>query len=62
MPDPVKLFFAYAREDEVLRDKLALHLTPLRRLGLIDDWHDRAIDPGSEWEAAIDAQLHAVES
>ncbi len=54
---PVKIFFCYAREDELLLKSLQLHLRPLQRRGLIDIWHDRGINAGSEWEKEISKNL-----
>jgi TIR domain len=54
---PVKVFFCYAREDEVLLGKLKTHLRPLERAGLIEMWYDREIRAGSEWEKEIDKHL-----
>jgi hypothetical protein len=53
MPSPLKLFYSYSHADEDLRDKLAKHLKILQRQKIIDEWHDRAIDAGEEWEAEI---------
>ncbi|HMR68278.1 MAG TPA: TIR domain-containing protein, partial [Anaerolineae bacterium] len=61
MAEPVKLFFAYAREDQKLRAELAKHLAPLRRSRLLSDWHDGDITAGSEWAADIDQALHAAD-
>ena len=55
---PVKIFFCYAHEDEVLLKKLQTHLKPLQRQGLIDIWHDRDINAGTEWEREIDNHLN----
>ena len=41
---PVKIFFCYAREDELLLNKLKAYLKPLKRQGLIDFWFFRAFD------------------
>lgn len=54
---PVKLFCAYAHEDESLRHELAKHLDLLRRQGFIESWYDRQILPGMEWKAEIEKQL-----
>ena len=51
---PVEIFYAYAREDEALRDELEKHLTTLQRQGLIMSWHDRKVVPGSDWAQEID--------
>jgi hypothetical protein len=57
---PVKVFYAYSRVDEALRDKLAKHLSPLEREGLIQSWHDRHIRPGRDWENEIDTSLDSA--
>src|SRR5205085_11487138 len=57
---PVKIFFCYAHEDEVLLNQLKRHLRPLQRQGLIDVWHDREISAGTEWEREISQQLNAA--
>ena len=54
---PVRVFISYTHADEAHRQRLEVHLAPLRREGLIDAWHDRLIAPGSDWEAAIDRNL-----
>ncbi len=55
---PVKIFFCYAHEDEPLLKILKSHLSPLRRQGLIDVWHDRDISAGTEWEQEISKHLN----
>ena len=57
----VKLFFCYAHEDEPLLNKLKSHLSPLRRQGLIELWHDRDISAGTEWEEEIKDQLNTAQ-
>ncbi len=52
-----KLFLSYSHQDEELKNKLATHLAPLRRSGKIAVWQDRQILPGTEWDAAIKAEL-----
>ena len=52
-----RVFFSYAHEDEVLRDRLEKHLALLRRQGAIETWHDRRIGPGDAFAAEIDAAL-----
>src|SRR3989442_1215578 len=58
---PIKIFFCYAREDELLLNKLKTHLKPLQRQGLIDLWHDRDISAGREWEQEIKKHMNAVQ-
>ncbi len=61
MSQPVTLFYSYAHQDEQLRDQFGIHLSGLRRQGLIDDWHDRKIGAGTAWEKQILAQLESAQ-
>ena len=54
----VKVFYSYAHEDKVLRDELEKHLWTLKRLGLIEQWHDRDISAGKDWKHEIDTNLN----
>ncbi|OHE82955.1 MAG: hypothetical protein A2107_00610 [Verrucomicrobia bacterium GWF2_62_7] len=54
---PVRLFYSYSHKDEPLRDELEAHLSNLKRLGVINGWHDRKIGAGRDWEKAIDRNL-----
>lgn len=56
-----KVFYSYSHRDERLRDDLARHLSLLRRQGLITEWHDRGIGPGTEWEGQIDTHLNEAD-
>jgi TIR domain-containing protein len=56
----VEIFFCYAREDEKLRKGFEKQLRALKRQGMIDMWHDRAISAGAEWERAIDWHLNTA--
>ncbi|QVL48677.1 MAG: toll/interleukin-1 receptor domain-containing protein [Thiocapsa sp.] len=51
------VFLSYAHEDEGLRDQLEKHLSPLKREGVIETWHDRRIGPGDAFADEIDAAL-----
>ena len=53
----VKIFYCYAHEDQKLRDALECHLEPLKRSGQIISWHDRQIQPGTEWKHEIEVHL-----
>jgi hypothetical protein len=53
----IKLFFCYAHEDDALREQLARHLSPLRRVKHITAWFDRDIQAGTDWEHEIERQL-----
>jgi len=61
MPTGIKIFYCYAREDQLLRDKLNRHLAALRRSGQIETWYDRDIQAGTEWRHEIDEYLHAAD-
>lgn len=54
---PVTAFISYSHVDTKLKTDLLKHLAPLKRLGLIDDWHDQEIKAGDEWEKAILTKL-----
>jgi hypothetical protein len=56
-----KLFYSYAHKDELLRDKLAIHLKILERQGKIDVWYDREIGAGEEWEIQIKMHLNTAD-
>ncbi len=47
----INVFISYAHKDRALRDELATHLSNLRTLGVINDWYDGDIVPGTEWES-----------
>lgn len=55
------LFFSYSHVDETLRDELEVHLSMLKRQGVIEAWHDRRIVPGESIDAAIDTHLEKAE-
>jgi nucleoside phosphorylase len=59
-PGEIKVFFSYSHKDEALRDQLATHLSALKRQGNIQEWHDRAIEAGSEWAGEIDHNLESA--
>lgn len=50
-------FICYSHVDEGFKDDLIKHLSPLKRLGLIEEWHDRKIPAGSEWDKVISENL-----
>src|SRR5256885_10086944 len=56
----IELFYCYAREDKALRDELEKHLSPLKRLYALRNWHDREILPGEDWEQVIDTHLNSA--
>ncbi|MCK6589776.1 MAG: toll/interleukin-1 receptor domain-containing protein, partial [Polyangiaceae bacterium] len=52
---------SYSHKDEALRDELETHLTILKRQNLIEPWHDRRIEPGTNWAGAIDKNLEEAD-
>ncbi|HWU53199.1 MAG TPA: toll/interleukin-1 receptor domain-containing protein [Tahibacter sp.] len=52
-----RIFFSYAHEDEVYRDRLEKHLALLRRSGLVELWHDRRILAGQQFGQVIDEAI-----
>lgn len=58
---PPTLFFSYSHIDETLRNQLEVHLSALKRQGLISTWHDRRITVGSHVGDVIDANLNTAE-
>jgi hypothetical protein len=54
-----KVFFSYSHKDEDIRDKLEVQLTLLKRRGVIEAWHDRAIDVGDELNKKIDEHIRS---
>jgi tetratricopeptide (TPR) repeat protein len=54
---PVTVFYSYARQDEELREELEKHLSALRRQGLITEWYDRQVLPGTDQKHEIDIHL-----
>jgi tetratricopeptide (TPR) repeat protein len=57
----VKLFFSYSHRDESLRDELEIHLSALKRQGVIETWHDRRIGAGKEFDSEISENLETAQ-
>ena len=60
----IKIFFSYATsstKDKRFFDKLARHLSVLRRQHLIDEWYDSAISAGSNITQVIEAHLRTAD-
>jgi hypothetical protein len=55
----VSLFVSYARKDEGFKDELIKHLSGLRQIRAITDWHDRQILPGQTWDEEIKEKLES---
>lgn len=54
-----RLFISYSSKQSDFMRRFEVHLAPLKQNGIIDVWHDRMIESGSSWDAAIKAQLEA---
>ncbi|MEE3623001.1 toll/interleukin-1 receptor domain-containing protein [Nitrospirillum sp. BR 11752] len=54
------MFMSYSHADEALRDRLEVHLTPLKRRGLAV-WHDRRMLPGDEIDEGIQQAMAAAD-
>ena len=44
----ITVFFSYAQTDRAMRDRLAIHLSQLKRDGQIEEWSDQQILAGSD--------------
>ncbi|MPW19734.1 TIR domain-containing protein [Paraburkholderia sp. CNPSo 3157] len=55
------VFFSYTHIDESLRDQLEIHLSLMKREGLISAWHDRRIIAGDNLDDSIDEQLEKAD-
>jgi hypothetical protein len=53
----LSLFISYSHADEGIKTELLKHIAPLKRLNLVDAWHDRKLKAGEEWEQAIAKEL-----
>ena len=56
-----KLVFSYSHVDEALRNELEKHLSPLKRQGLIESWHDRRIIAGEEFNGEINRHFEEAD-
>lgn len=57
----LRVFFSYSHRDEKLRDRLDAHLSSLKRMDLIQSWHDRKISAGSDFNESIDRYLDSAD-
>ncbi|MEK6260647.1 MAG: COR domain-containing protein [Planctomycetota bacterium] len=55
--EPLRLFFSYSHADAKQRLRLAKHLAPLERTGLIRTWYDNEILPGAQFNQVIADKL-----
>ena len=57
----LSLFFSYSHIDEKYRNELEIHLTTLKRAGVIGLWHDRRIVAGADIDKEIDLNLEKAD-
>jgi hypothetical protein len=55
------VFFSYSHKDEELRDELEIHLSALKRQGVIETWHDRRIIAGEPFDHSISQHLEEAD-
>jgi hypothetical protein len=56
-PAALHVFVSYSHRDEEIKNELIKHISPLKRINLIADWHDRKIEAGDKWEQVISENL-----
>ncbi len=56
----LKLFISYSHLDENLIDEFRKHISPLRNNGDIDEWYDRKILAGEDFQDTIDNNLDSA--
>ena len=54
------LFFSYSHRDEELRNELEVHLSMLKRQGLLQAWHDRRIGAGKDIHKEISSEIETA--
>jgi tetratricopeptide (TPR) repeat protein len=57
---PLRVFLSYSHRDEELCERFLVHLSQLKRDGLIEAWSDRRITAGTDWAGAIDEHLNSA--
>jgi TIR domain len=57
----IEVFLSYSHQDRALVDRLRIHLSALRRLGVIQYWSDQEIEAGTEWSKAIVSHLDSAD-
>lgn len=57
----MKVFFSYSHRDEAALDRLRVHLAVLRRDQRIEEWYDRDILAGGEFDTEIAGRLESFD-
>ena len=55
---PYEVFISYSHKDRKLLDELTVHLSNLRKQGIISNWFDGDILPGSAWRTELTNRLN----
>jgi hypothetical protein len=55
------VFFSYSHKDAEFRDQLEIHLTMLKRQGVIETWHDRRLIAGDAIDQGISGELERAD-
>jgi len=55
--EALSVFISYSHVDEPLKDEIIKHLSPLKRMNLIKEWHDRKINAGDNLDREIASAL-----
>lgn len=57
----MKLFYSYSSVDDASQRELEIHLSLLKREGLLDTWSFRDIEAGNDWQRKIDVHLDSAD-
>ena len=58
MNNKLKIFIAYSHNDEKpFIDEFKKHLAPLKDKGLVEEWYDRKVLPGEDYQSEINYNL-----
>lgn len=58
---PVKIFYSYSHKDESFRDELSTCLGILKHNNKIEEWHDRQIKPGTNYNTDINDHIESTD-
>ncbi len=58
---PLSVFYSYSHADEEYREQLEVQLYVMKRQTLIEEWHDRKLEPGVDWSGTIDERLKSAD-
>lgn len=58
---PLNVFYCYSHKDAQLRERLDIHLRPLKLQGLINTWSDLDLRVGGDWESEITSHLNSAD-